>query len=136
VASFEKGVLTLMLTNGSMVSGTVTAATKIICATATPVAKTAGDDVEREAGREDGGGQQGREDENSGSRTPPPTTTEKTLPGEDQGGPEQDDQDEQGTAEGTKNCSMSALLPGAAVGEAVLRIDATGTTFVTIKLIG
>jgi hypothetical protein len=124
-----------MLNDGSTVSGVVTADTKIICVTP-PGAKAADDDAEGEAGREDGGGQQGREDDNSGNGTPPPTTTEKTLLGEDQGGPEQDDQGEQGTAGGPENCSMSALVPGATVGGALLRIDSTGTTFVKIELIG
>jgi hypothetical protein len=92
VVSFANGVLTLMLNDGSTVSGTVTSETRIKCAS--PTAKMA-----------DFGGQGSRED---GS-----------------------DDDDQGMGE----CSMSSLVPGALVADALLRISATGATFLQIELI-
>jgi hypothetical protein len=106
VASFTGGVLTIQLTDGSTVSGTVSDATRIKCE-APESTQMAGDDHGR-----DGGDTSGSDD--NGERG-------------DQGEPGEDNGEEQ-------MCSSAALTPNAVVQEAELRISQAGAVWDEVEL--
>jgi hypothetical protein len=140
ISSFDSatGKLTIALTGGETVSGLVTAETRISCEGA--------DD--RRADRRDhgGGGDSGRGNEpgdDNGGRG--------NEPGDDNGGRGNEPGDDNGgnsgpgsggpSAEGedpeageTPSCTTAALVPGAFVGEAELRLGTGAATFEEVEL--
>jgi hypothetical protein len=146
VQAFSGGVLTLMLTDGSTVAGSVGPNTQIQCPTLSP---SMGDDFAVDGGPSGGGdqgggfggqggqgggdqggqgGQGGGDDQ--GDQGPTGTTgmtgaTGSTGP---QGGPGDDNNDgDDGGQQGS--CGVSSLTPGAVVLEANLAITSTGKTW-------
>lgn len=111
VASFTGGVLTITLTNGSTVSGQVTDQTEIRCLpSASP---TAG---------ENQGDDRGRGDDRSSRDRP-------HAGGGDQG-------DDNGPGDGQSCTTTAALVAGAAVREAQLRVSSAGAVWGQVALIG
>jgi type II secretory pathway pseudopilin PulG len=124
VASFTGGVLTIVLNNGTTVSGQVTERTEIHCLVSTPP-PTEGDD-----GDDDGGGSEGDE---HGSATS----------GRDGGGSHHDagrgddvEGGEQSGSEHGQSCTTAALLTGAVVREAELSVSSAGAVWGHVNLIG
>jgi hypothetical protein len=130
ISSFDPatGRLTIALTGGETVSGLVTAETRIRCE---------GTDDRRATRRDHGGG-----DDNGGRGN---------EPGDDNGGHGNEPGDDNGgnsgpgsggpTAEGespeageTPSCTTAALVPGAFVGEAELRLGTGTATFSEVEL--
>jgi len=121
VQSFDSGVLTITLADGSVVRGNVTSDTEINCMGPSAQASrdggsgdsSSGDgqgDQNTQAGDQQGGDQGDQEDQNQG--------------GEDQG-------DQQGQA---PTCDTTSLTPGTPVHEAILKIGSTGATFKLVVL--
>jgi hypothetical protein len=106
VQSFQNGVLTIALNNGSTVSGAVTNDTELEC-TSPEHSSTTHEDGDG------GGGDQGSGDDNRGDN--------------DQG--EDNNEDQQ------MNCSTSNLTPGAVVHEASLRIGGSGAVWQKVELV-
>lgn len=107
VVSLSNGVLTLKLTDGSMLSGTVTNATEIECKQA-PVVPTAGTADEHGSDGSGSGhhGDNGNDVDNGNDRD----NGEEPI------------------------CDSTALVAGAVVDEAELRIVPSGTQFTSIEL--
>jgi hypothetical protein len=118
VTSFENEILTITLSDGSIVKGKVTSRTEIECVTATPTTSSAGGSPGDDKGSGDdqasGDDQQssdehGDEGEDGGDDAVSPSTTEPP-------------------------CDSSALKPGAGVREAELRIGEGGSEFESVEL--
>jgi len=129
VASYTGGVLTLTLNGGSTVSGKVTANTQIECVSATPAPPPAeqGDDNGPGDDQNGGEGNQGNQGQGQGNQGPG-----------DQGNAGDDSGDQgAGSAPGTTEppCDSSALVPGALVRAAELRIGPGGTELESILLV-
>ena len=129
VASYTNGVLTLTLKDGSTVSGKVTNETRIRCIKATPPTMTTtpppgtGD---QGPGDDNGqGDDQNRGDMSRGDRGS----------GEWQHGDDGDDDDGPGASEPEPPCDSSALVAGAVVRAAELRIGPGGTEFESVWLV-
>jgi len=139
VASYTSGVLTLTLADGSTISGKVTAATRIECVSATPTPPQEGNDDEGAPGDDNGMG----DDRNGGDRNQeggPPWAAGQWRGGGDRGGPGDDDgQGDEGPIDGPivsePPCDTSALVEGAVVRAAELRIAPGGTEFEIIELV-
>jgi hypothetical protein len=129
VASYTNEVLTLTLNGGSTVSGKVTNDTKIECVKATPTTPTttgSGPTDDQSQGDDNGQG-----DDQSGGDMSQQGDHES---GESQGDDGQGGDDEvQGTPE--PPCDSSALVAGAVVRAAELRIGPGGTEFESIVLV-
>ena len=118
VKSFEKGVLTITLKDGTAVSGTVTEETRLECQSATPT-PTTGDDEQ--------GGSEG--DEHGAS------TAHAADHGSQQGEGGSDDQGD-GSGEGSQpSCTTAALVPNAVVGEAELKLSGAGAVWEKVQLL-
>jgi hypothetical protein len=127
VTSYVNGVLTLTLNDGSTVSATVTGRTEIECEPAkpTPVARAA-DHGGSGPSRNDGhGGGQGNHDQNDNDG---PGGNQGEQDQNDNDGPPNDNHDESSV------CDTSALIPGAVVHAAELRIDPAGSRFTSIEI--
>lgn len=111
VASFSNGVLTLMLNDGSMVSGQVTNSTEIKCEAAEQEMEHS-----RHADGDHGGGSNGGGDDNGR--------------GDDHG----DDNDQGNDGQGAPMCSTGSLVPGATVRDAELAISGTGAIWSEVEL--
>jgi hypothetical protein len=116
VASFEGGVLTIMLTDGSAVSGKVTEQTEIRCESAAP---TEGDDADDQGDESSGGN---GEDSSSHVGFSSRGDDLSSGGGDDDGGDAQ-------------ACTSTALVPGAVVLEAELSIGSGGAVWEHIDLI-
>jgi hypothetical protein len=126
VVSFANGVLTLKLSDGSTVSGKVTEDTRIECP---PPAGEQGE----------GSDDQGEGDDNHGA--PGPFGFGGHGQGDDMSGPPQgetgdDDGGEHGEGHCPPSCGTSALVEGAKVAEAELRVEAGGASWEKIELLG
>jgi hypothetical protein len=120
VTSFENGVLTLTLNDGSKVMGKVTEQTEISCEPAAPTAH------EADNGGEDGNQGEGNHDEqNHGLEN-----------GDDNGQGDDDQGDQGGEGDEAGSCGPSSLQPGTLVREAKLRIAPGGAVFEEIDLVG
>jgi hypothetical protein len=132
VASYTNGVLTLTLSDGSTVSGKVTADTRIGCLKATPTAPapgTGGPPVNQGVGEDnDQGDDQGHND--MGSQGGPGS-------GQWQHGDQGKGDDRGGEVPGASEppCDSSALVTGAVVRAAELRIGPGGSEFESIWLV-
>jgi hypothetical protein len=141
VASYTGGVLTLTLNDGSSssVSGKVTNATRIECVSATtpPAGPGQGEDDgpgnNNGPGDDNGAGDDNHQGDQQGGG-PPPTPgaagAPQWMPGEDG-----NDDDNENPAAGAPPCDTSALVVGAIVREAELRIGPGGTEFESIELV-
>jgi hypothetical protein len=122
VASFEGGVLTITLNDGSTVSGKVTEQTELRCESATPTEGNEGDD------NSDGNG-----DENSGGNGDDST---HSGPGMSSTG---DDMSSGGDGEDggptPTSCTSAALVKDAVVREAELSVSSAGSVWEHIDLI-
>jgi hypothetical protein len=123
VRSFDAGVLTLALADGSTVSGRVDGGTEIECETA---------DMSNLHADGDGGGDHGGGD-NSG----PGSGGDQGQRGDDHGDLG-DDNGDLGDENGNDNqtCVAGGLVAGAVVRSAELRISSAGATWDKIELIG
>jgi len=106
VQSFDSGVLTITLADGSVVRGNVTSDTEINCMG--PQAQASRDGGSSDSGSGDDQGDQ-----------------------EDQGQGDDDQGDQQGQA---PTCDTANLTPGTPVHEAILKIGSTGATFKLVVL--
>jgi hypothetical protein len=131
VKSFEKGVLTITLTDGSPVSGKVTEQTELECRSATPSTSTEGDDQgsgDDVAGRESG--------EHGGPSVTGEAASNDQSQGDEGGG--DDEEGQQGTEghdQSQQSCTTAALVPGAVVGEAELKLSGEGAVWEKVELL-
>ncbi len=131
VASYTGGVLTVTLSDGLSVSGKVTAATRIECLSATPPPAGQGEDG---ADGEDNGPW----NDSPGNGPPTATPGGPALPPnamDDQGGGDDRGEGPQGPASSEPPCDTSALVPGAIVRDAELRIGPGGAEFESVELV-
>jgi hypothetical protein len=138
VASYTGGVLTLTLTGGSHVSGKVTADTQFECVSATPTTPPSGDqDDEGAPGDDNGlGDDQSEGDSNQGGDSQ--VGQQLAVAGQWQDGGDHsqgDDQDDEAPIVSEPPCDSSALIEGAVVRAAELRIAPGGTEFESIVLV-
>jgi hypothetical protein len=123
ITSFSAGVLTITLTDGTVVSGRVTERTEIECRSSAPEGEASGGD---EAGEDGGsGGGEGGSDGGDGS------DTTATHGGDSHGGSGGDDGAE---GVGEEACTTAALVGGALVGEAELRTSSEGAAWLKVEL--
>jgi hypothetical protein len=120
VQSFQNGVLTIALNDGSTVKGAVTNDTELECTAMQQSSTTMHPDGDG------GSGNQGSGDDNQGS-------------GDDNQGSGGDDQNEgQGEDQNeneANNCSTSNLTAGAVVHEATVRIGGSGAVWQKVELV-
>jgi hypothetical protein len=119
VKSFKEGVLIITLTDGTEVSGKVTEQTELRCVPATPVA---GDDSDDEAGSGEG---------DHGSST----HGESTEGSHGDAHAASSDDGEDGQHEGPQSCTTAALVKGAMVREAELKISSAGAVWERVALL-
>jgi hypothetical protein len=118
VTSFKEGVLTITLTDGTVVSGKVTEQTRLECqSTNAQVGE-----------RDDQGGGDDQSGGDSGEHGGPSTSARIS---DDQGDDDQRD-DDQGARE---SCTTSALQPGVKVGEAELIVGGGGAVWEKVELL-
>jgi hypothetical protein len=132
VKSYTGGVLTLTLNDGSTVSGKVTEDTRIGCVKATPTTPTGtpGQPTDQGSGDDNGEG----DDQSRGDMSQRGDKGSGEGQHGDQGNGGDDEEEEvQGTPE--PPCDGSALLPGAVVRSAELRIGPSGNEFENILLV-
>jgi hypothetical protein len=124
VTGFKEGVLTITLTDGTVVSGKVTEQTRLEC-------QSANDEQVGERDDQGGGDDQGASD--SGEHGGPSTSARvsDSQGGDDQGDDAQGD-DDQGAQE---VCTTSALQPGVKVGEAELIVGSGGAVWEKVELL-
>jgi hypothetical protein len=121
VQSFQNGVLTIALNDGSTVKGAVTNDTELEC-TSTQQSQTTHEDGDG------GSGDQGSGDDNQGTGgNDQGDNDQNEAQGEDQG--EDNNEDQQ------MNCSTSNLTPGTVVHEASLRIGGSGAVWQKVELV-
>jgi hypothetical protein len=125
VTSFEEGVLTITLNDGTKVMGKVTEDTEINCEQEDAMAHE--DAIAHAADHGDGGGHSW-EDGSHGSENSPGDDNEQ---GDDNG--QGDDEGEHGEAPG---CGIASLTKGALVRDADLRLSSAGAVFEEIELVG
>jgi len=121
VASFANGVLTLKLPDGSTVSGRVTEETSIACRSATGEQQEGEDDQGEGDDNHDGPGPSGFGG-NEGD----------DMQGSSQGESGDDDGDDDNQS--TQGCGTSALVEGAKVAEAELRVGSGGAVWEKVEL--
>jgi hypothetical protein len=128
VTSYTGGVLTLTLNDGSTVSGKVTSDTRIACVKASPTTPTGAPPTEGAPGDDNGEG----DDQSRG---------DMSQQGDDGSGESQESEDggddgqQQAAGAPEPPCDSSALVAGAAVRAAELRIGPGGTEFENILLV-
>jgi hypothetical protein len=134
VASYTNGVLTLTLNGGSTVSGKVTNDTKIECVKATPTPPTG---TEEEPTDQSPGDDNSQGDDQSGGDMSQQGDQESGDSGKSQQGDHGDsgDNDDEGPGTTEPPCDSSALVAGAVVRAAELRIGPGGTEFESILLV-
>ncbi len=134
IASFTNGTLTITLNDGSTVSGKVDESTEIECGTAMASAAS------------DGHGDHGRggDGEGSGPSSSGDDQQAEGQQGDDQQGDRGDDPqggaaghdegDDGGQGEKASRCTSAALVPGAVVREAELRVSSAGAVWGRVEL--
>jgi hypothetical protein len=123
VASFTNGTLTITLNDGSTVSGKVTEGTEIECHSA--MASAASDGQGGQVGQGDQGGDSGNEGQSgSGSGD----GHQGDVSGHDGGDDGEAQQEEAG------HCTSAALVTGAVVREAELRVSSAGAVWEKVEL--
>jgi hypothetical protein len=130
VQSFQNGRLTMMLGDGSTVTGAVTNDTEIECA-------APGRENAVRHDRNDGSGDQSGDGEDHGGSDDQSPGSGDHSSGEDRGDAgertarEPEDQNED---QAEPSCSTSNLTPGTVVREAVLRISGSGSAWTKVEL--
>jgi hypothetical protein len=133
VKSFEKGVLTITLKDGTSVSGMVTEETRLECQSATPSTTTGGDD--QGAGDDQGGSESGDQG-GSESGEHGASTAHAADHGSQQGDEGGSDDQGDGSGEGSPaSCTTAALVPNAVVGEAELKLGSAGAVWEKVQLL-
>jgi hypothetical protein len=122
VVSFENGLLTIMLADQSTVSGKVTEGTELQCHSAS--AATTGQD-------DQGGGDDGAGDE-SGEHDGASTQAHAS---DVQDGQDQQGDDDANADSAQQNCTTAALVGGAVVGEAELKLSSAGAVWEKVELL-
>jgi hypothetical protein len=117
VASFTNGTLTITLKDGSTVSGKVTEGTEIECASAMASAAS------------DGHGDQGDDRRDGGQSSSGPGDGQQ---GDDVSG--HDDGDDDAPEQQAAGCTSAALVSGAVVREAELRVSSAGAVWEKVEL--
>jgi hypothetical protein len=139
VLSFENGVLTLELNDGSKVSGKVTEDTRLICTPATPPA--GGDDDEGDQAGVSGGA---HEDSSSTLQTGTGTSASgqtsvdagvQVNADHQDGGDQSGSDDVGGGDDQQQSCTTAALTPGTVVREAELILSGSGAIWEKVDLI-
>jgi hypothetical protein len=116
IVSFTNGVLTIKLTDNSTISGTVTGDTEIECRTAAATPQGNGDDSSG--------------DSSDGPAGPAGPQTASDSRDDNGGG---DDDNGEGADQG---CGTQALVAGATVHEAELRVGPSGSVFLDVEVDG
>ena len=130
VTSFTAGVLTITLTDGTVVSGKVTENTEIQCQSAVTAGGSGDDQGEDVSGSDDGQGTTGQAQARMSSHD-----------GGSGGGDGQDGEDGQsgeGHQDGGESqaaCTAAALVPGAVVREAELSVSSAGAVWHQVDLV-
>ena len=133
VTSFENGVLTITLTDGSTVSGAVDNSTEIEC-TAPANMQNSGDND----GDDNGGSNQG--EDNGGSNQGEDNGGNQGDAGDDQGdngdnqGDNGDNQGEDNNEDNAQMCDSSSLTTGTPVSEAELKVSSAGAVWQKVEL--
>jgi len=124
VKSFEKGVLTITLKDGTAVSGMVTEETRLECQSATPSPTTGDDD-------------QGAGDDQAGSESGEhgASTAHAADHGSQQSEDGSDDQGDGSSGGSQQSCTTAALVPNAVVGEAELKLSSAGAVWEKVQLL-
>jgi hypothetical protein len=131
VTGFKEGVLTITLTDGTVINGKVTELTRLECRSATD-----------EAGERDdqaGGDDRGRGDDQSGRDSDEhggPATSARV--GDVQGSDDQGDDDQSQARDdddAQQGCTTAALQPGATVREAELIVGGGGAVWKKVELL-
>lgn len=144
VVSFEKEALTVALSDGSIVSGKVTSATRIECVSASSEASTEqapGDDK----GSGDDQNREGDQNQQVSGQPTQPSGDEQSSAGDQQSSDEDEQQasdgeegtgdDDTSTAASEPPCDTSALAPGTVVREAELRVGPSGAEWESVELV-
>lgn len=128
VQSFQNGVLTIALNDGSTVKGAVTNDTELECTAMQQSSTTTHDEGDGGSGNQGSGG----DNQSSGGDN-------QSSGGDQQGDNEQGDNNDQGDNDQdeaqTSSCSSASLTPGAVVHEASLRIGGSGATWQKVELV-
>jgi hypothetical protein len=122
VTSFTSGVLMITLTDGTVVSGKVTEQTELACRSSTA---DMGDD---QGARDDQGGGDDQGGRESGEHGGPVDMARES----DSHATDGQDDDE---GAGNESCTSAALVPGAKVGEAELRVSSAGAVWEKVELV-
>jgi hypothetical protein len=134
VASFANGLLTINLSNGSTVGGQVTEQTELECLVATPPQTTSGEDDQ--GGGDDVNGAEGGEHGGTsaqGQQIGRHQTDGQQGYGGDEG---QGDEGSEGEHDGNQqSCTTAALVPGAVVREAELKMSGAGAVWEKVELV-
>jgi hypothetical protein len=130
VTSFDNGVLTITLNDGSMVSGAVTNDTELECMA--PGSTTQGEDGDR--GDDNNPSGDDNNADNSGDRSDD-NGTDNATSGDDNAANGDDNGDNDNDNENQQMCSTSSLTPGTPVAEANLEISGSGNTWKKVELI-
>jgi hypothetical protein len=141
IASFENGVLTLKLFDGSTLSGTVNDRTEVECDDDAAVAPAPAPATPATTERSrHGGDDDGDDDDRDDDKAAAPSSATPTAPasGEDRGkGRHDEDEDhDRGDdhADDENDCGPADLKPGARVDEADLSVTSAGRVFTKIEL--
>jgi hypothetical protein len=130
IKSFAEGVLVITLNDGSTASGKVTEQTEIQCQVA---GSTGSDDGSDEGDQSDGEGAGGSSD-GSGSAGHDARAASVGPDDEGDGSGGEGDGSDGGQEGGSSPCTTAALVPGAVVREAELRIGSSGAVWDHVDL--
>jgi hypothetical protein len=129
VASFTNGVLTITLSGGSTVSGKVDGRTELECPAPAPSASMA-DDHGQGGGDNNGDNDNGDDNGNNDN-----DNNDNDNDNNDHGGPSNQGQSGDGHQnDASPGCSTAALVSGAVVHEAELKVTGAGSVWETVDL--
>jgi hypothetical protein len=134
VTSFTNGVLTITLTDGTVVSGKVTEQTELKCTPATPPTTTGGDD---QGGGDDQAGADEQAGSESGEHGGPSVAgqTGSSQRSDFQGGGDGGDGHDGNQGGSEESCTTAALVPTAIVREAELSLSSAGAVWEKVDLV-
>jgi hypothetical protein len=130
VTSFTNGVLTITLGDGSTVSGKATEATEIQCQSATPPASPTDDENQGGGGNDQSGSDGGGQGAPRSSSGPIEAQQHADSLNANGGGDGQDEGEH-----GAESCTVAALIPGAVVREAELKVSSAGAVWEKVDLV-
>jgi hypothetical protein len=123
IASFTSGTLTIKVNDGSTVSGTVTEGTEIECRSAMAAAARDGNDDQGDDRGHDGQSNSGPGDGRHGD-----------VSGRDGDDNDANDDNDNNDNDQAEHCTTAALVPGAVVREAELRVSSAGSVWEKVEL--